>query len=232
MSEIRIIKGNIFNSNMKTIVNTVNCVGFMGAGIALDYKRRYPDMHEEYKINCKNNDINIGELSIYKKSKPWILNFPTKIHYKDPSKISYIEKGLNKFIDIYEDEEIDSIAFPQLGSSLGGLDWDDVLKVMLRYLQRLNNIDIEIYEYDPAASDNLFDSLFEFLKDFTVDDYKKYLNINQKVAIQIKKSLGTNIRSMRDFEYIKGLGDATLEKLYNPEIINNYQENLDFDKFK
>ena len=81
MSNINYVKGNIFDSSMMTVVNTVNTVGFMGAGIALEYKRRYPDMFDEYKLNCLNGNLKIGDLHIWKKSSPWVLNFPTKIHY-------------------------------------------------------------------------------------------------------------------------------------------------------
>ena len=67
MSNINYVKGNIFDSSMMTVVNTVNTVGFMGAGIALEYKRRYPDMFDEYKLNCLNGNLKIGDLHIWKK---------------------------------------------------------------------------------------------------------------------------------------------------------------------
>ena len=227
MTNIHTISGNIFDSKMMTIVNTVNCVGFMGAGIALEYSRRYPEMNQEYIKKCKNNEISIGELFIYKKSSPWILNFPTKMHYKDQSSINIIQKGLQRFIDIYKDEGIQSIAFPQLGSSLGGLNWEDVRIVMMEYLEQLTDIEIEIYEFDPSARDELFETLIELISDFTISDYKKYLNMNEKVANQVKLSLGKNIRSMRDFEHVKGIGDEALKRLYKPEDIINYQERFE-----
>ncbi len=159
MSEIKYIKGNIFDSSMMTIVNTVNCVGFMGAGIALEYMRRYPEMFNEYKEKCLQGSLKIGEIHLWKKDTPWILNFPTKIHYQDDSKIDYIKKGLEKFLTVYKEEGITSIAFPQLGSSLGGLSWDDsVQPLMSEYLSGLD-IEIEIYEYDKYAEDNLFINL-------------------------------------------------------------------------
>ena len=86
MGSISHIHGNIFDSKMQTLVNTVNCVGFMGGGIALEYKRRYPNMFKEYKEHCLNGTLKMGELHMWKKEEPWILNFPTKIHFKDPSK--------------------------------------------------------------------------------------------------------------------------------------------------
>ena len=230
MSEIRIIKGNIFNSNMKTIVNTVNCVGFMGAGIALEFSRRFPNMNEEYKKMCQSNNIRIGDLFLYKNSTPWILNFPTKIHYKDQSRMNYIEQGLEKFSNIYIDEGIESIAFPQLGSSLGGLNWDEVLTLMLDYFEKLKNIEIEIYEFNPSAPDKLFDDLYEIIKNFNIKDYKQYLNINQNAASQIIHTLGKNIQSMRDFEFVKGIGAESIKKLYDIESLKNIQIRLDIDE--
>ena len=98
MSRIKFIRGNIFNSSMGTLVNTVNTVGFMGAGIALEYKRRYPEMYDEYKLKCLNGELKIGKLHVWKKEEQWILNFPTKIHYSNQSKIEYINRGLEEFI--------------------------------------------------------------------------------------------------------------------------------------
>ena len=95
MSNITIINGNIFNTKAQTIVNTVNCVGVMGKGIALVFKLRYPAMFDIYQDFCKQGLIGIGKLWIYKGDArdPWVLNFPTKTHWKLPSEYEYIEKG-------------------------------------------------------------------------------------------------------------------------------------------
>ena len=84
---IKEIKGNIFNSKCQALVNTVNCVGVMGKGIALECKLRFPGMFEKYKEFCDTKKIRPGILQLWKNSKPWVLNFPTKMHWKDPSKI-------------------------------------------------------------------------------------------------------------------------------------------------
>lgn len=214
MSEIKYIQGNIFDSSMMTIVNTVNTVGFMGAGIAQEYMRRYPEMFEEYNLKCLNQDLKMGELHIWKKSSPWILNFPTKIHYQDPSKISYIETGLRKFSTFYKESGITSIAFPQLGSQLGGLSWlDEVQPLMLSYLKKLD-LKVEIYEFDRDADDKLYLNLRGILKTFSHADYKNNLNINVAIAKRIEDALDVNIRSMADFQHVKGLGKETLKKIY------------------
>lgn len=103
MNNITFVKGNIFNTKAQTVVNTVNCVGVMGKGIALVYKLRYPKMFDIYKEYCHQHLIGIGKLWIYKgdKNDPWVLNFPTKFHWKYPSKYEYVEKGLQKFVETY-----------------------------------------------------------------------------------------------------------------------------------
>ena len=214
MSEIKYIKGNIFDSSMMTIVNTVNCVGFMGAGIALEYMRRYPEMFNEYKEKCLQGSLKIGEIHLWKKDTPWILNFPTKIHYQDDSKIDYLKKGLEKFLTVYKEEGITSIAFPQLGSSLGGLSWDDSVQPLIsEYLSGLD-IEIEIYEYDKYAEDNLFINLRNIIKHFSLKDYKKELNIGPTAAERIVEALDSGIQSLADFEYIKGVGKESLNNIY------------------
>ena len=214
MPDINYIRGNIFDSSMMTIVNTVNTVGFMGAGIALEYMRRYPDMFDEYKLKCLDGNLKIGEMHIWKKSTPWILNFPTKIHYQDPSKISYIESGLKKFSTFYKQAGITSIAFPQLGSQLGGLSWEhDVQPLMVSYLKNLD-LKVEIYEFDNNADDKLYINLRDILKTFSLSDYKNNLNMSSVVAKRVDEALDIHIKSMSDFEHVKGLGRETLKKIY------------------
>ena len=156
---IELVRGNIFNTKAQVVVNTVNCVGVMGKGIALVYKLRYPKMFDLYKEHCKSKLIGIGKLWLYKgePDAPWVLNFPTKFHWKYPSKLEYIEKGLQKFLDTYKVQGIESIAFPLLGAHNGGLDMDEVYQLMTSYLSKCE-IPIEIFEYDPSAPDDLFES--------------------------------------------------------------------------
>lgn len=141
-------KGDLFESKMKTIVNPVNCVGVMGKGIALTYKKKYPDMFKKYKVFCKNKQISPGMLYLYKDpfSLISILNFPTKNHWRDPSTLEYIELGLIKFKETYKSKNITSIAFPQLGCDNGGLTWNEVGPLMERYLSDID-IPVEIWIY-------------------------------------------------------------------------------------
>ena len=215
MARILEIKGNIFESTCQTIVNTVNCAGFMGKGIALEYKNRFPEMYLNYKENCDKNLLKPGSLLLYNKSDPWILNFPTKIHWKYPSKLEYIELGLKKFADTYTVRKITSVAFPELGSSLGGLNWSDVKKIMYDYLLPLNHIDVEIYHFDPSAKDSLFDKLYQKICRFEVEDYKKYLGLKAKQSILLQQAIqGKYITSMIDLQRIDGIGEKSFEQIY------------------
>ena len=127
--------GTVFNTSAKTIVNTVNCVGVMGAGLALEFKLRYPKMYKDYKEKCDKNLVRIGRPYIYKHSNElWILNFPTKKHWRNESKIKWIESGLKYFKQNNKKVNIESVAFPKLGCNNGGLNWDDVLNLMKKYL--------------------------------------------------------------------------------------------------
>lgn len=153
-TQINLISGNIFNSNKQTITNAVNCVGIMGKGLAEQFKTKYPNYFNEYVNECNNNSLNIGKLTVYKLTKKdnhfendnkQILNFPTKLHWKNNSKISYIEDGLKYLINNYQNMNITSLALPPLGCGLGGLNWNDVYTLMMDYLYNIE-IDVDIYK--------------------------------------------------------------------------------------
>ncbi len=141
---IEYIEGDIFTSPAQVIVNTVNTVGVMGKGIALEFKKRYPQMFEVYKSACEKRKFTIGKLMLVSASDHMILLFPTKENWRYPSKLSYIEQGLKRFCDKYAERGITSIAFPKLGCGNGELSWDDVRPLMERYLKSLP-IDVYIY---------------------------------------------------------------------------------------
>lgn len=212
-SNITLIRGNIFNTQAQTIVNTVNCVGVMGKGIALVFKLRYSKMFDLYREFCKSKQIGIGKLWIYKgeENAPWVLNFPTKFHWKYPSKIEYIEQGLEKFVATYMEKGVTSIAFPMLGTNNGGLDKNDVLPLMERYLSKCA-IPVEIYDYDPNAPDDLFDKFKATW--LSIDDTEKkkcgLRNITQIRAID-KALEDESIKSMISLINYDGVGMKTME---------------------
>ncbi|WP_416326804.1 macro domain-containing protein [[Eubacterium] hominis] len=137
--------GNIFESQMDVLVNTVNCVGVMGKGIAKTFKTNYPKMFDEYKSLCDKKLVTTGKLYPYlENEKVKVINFPTKQHWRSPSKLEYVISGLDWFVGNYKDLGIESIAFPPLGCGNGGLDWDVVGPIMYQKLYDLP-IDIEVY---------------------------------------------------------------------------------------
>ena len=144
-------KGNIFDSDCQTLVNTVNRNGVMGKGLALQFKQRYPEMFDEYKLACKRKQIYIGGdlwlwdyIDMYRPKK--ILCFATKEDWWNPSKLVWIERGLKTFVENYKYWNITSIAWPKLGCTNGKLDWETEVKpLMVKYLDDIN-IMCEIYE--------------------------------------------------------------------------------------
>jgi O-acetyl-ADP-ribose deacetylase (regulator of RNase III) len=216
--QIAFKKGNIFNTKAQTIVNTVNCVGVMGKGIALVFKLRYPKMFDIYKEHCKNKLIGIGKLWLYKgePGASWVLNFPTKFHWKYPSKLEYIERGLQKFVESYKSQGISSIAFPLLGTHNGGLDRDEVFALMKKYLTDCD-IPIEIYEYDPFAPDDLFEN-FKFNWNKTPQSELKLKSgiRTQKQIDTITKAVNSeNVNSMIALIEYDGIGLKTMENCFS-----------------
>lgn len=136
---------SILTSQGQTVVNTVNTVGVMGKGLASSFKTKYPDMFKAYKELCDEGRFNIGNLWLWKVANQWVLNFPTKKHWRQPSRLSYVEAGLEKFVQQYEQRGIREIAFPRLGCGNGGLEWDDVRPLMVNYLSPLP---IPVYIHD------------------------------------------------------------------------------------
>lgn len=141
---IRYIEGDIFKSPAQVIVNTVNTVGVMGKGIALEFKKRYPDMFQAYRDICDKRKLKTGTLMLYYEPDHWVLLFPTKENWRNPSRMEYIEAGLAKFCRTYAEKGITSVAFPKLGCGNGELNWSDVQPVMEKYLKDLP-IDVYIY---------------------------------------------------------------------------------------
>lgn len=145
---IAYVVSDLFQSPARVLVNPVNTVGAMGKGIARDFRQFYPEMYDQYLSLCERGQFQTGQLWLYKTAHKWILNFPTKQHWRDPSKLEYIEAGLQKFVATYAEKGITSISFPMLGSGLGGLDWESQVRpLMERMLARLP-IDIFIHLYD------------------------------------------------------------------------------------
>jgi len=152
-------QGDLFETDMETIVITVNCKGVMGKGIALRLKNTAKPAYEKYRELCEAGEMNLGKSVIYDEpidvlQGKTILFFPTKFHWKNRSELFQIKKGLEDFAENYADMGITSIAFPALGCGNGGLNWNDVKPVMRESLEDLD-IDIKIYEPGEQTETNL-----------------------------------------------------------------------------
>jgi O-acetyl-ADP-ribose deacetylase (regulator of RNase III)/uncharacterized protein YwgA len=142
---VKVIIGNIFESRAQTLVNTVNCVGIMGKGIALEFKKRFPEMFKDYAARCRRGEVKLGRPYLYKPLvPPWVLNFPTKDHWRSVAKLEDIIRGLEYLLEHYKAWEITSIAFPPLGCGQGQLEWGIVGPTLYRYLTRMD-IPVELY---------------------------------------------------------------------------------------
>jgi O-acetyl-ADP-ribose deacetylase (regulator of RNase III)/uncharacterized protein YwgA len=142
---MKIQVGDILKSNAQTLVNTVNCVGIMGKGIALEFKNRFPDMFKDYIQRCERHEVQLGQPYLYKPLfGQQIVNFPTKEHWKSISKLRDIERGLDYLLEHYKQWGITSIAIPPLGCGNGQLEWRAVGPLIYRYATRMD-IPVEIY---------------------------------------------------------------------------------------
>ncbi|EAL4711949.1 Appr-1-p processing protein [Campylobacter lari] len=148
MSNIKYTIGDLLNSKQQALVNTVNLNGFMGKGIAYQFKKKFPLNYETYVKACKNKEIDIGKVFVFEENGKTIINFPTKANWKEKSKIEYIESGLNSLKNEIIQRNINSIAIPPLGCGNGGLHWENVKPLIETYLSGLSN-DISILIYKP-----------------------------------------------------------------------------------
>lgn len=144
------VKGDLFQSPAQVLVNVVNTAGVMGKGIALEFKTLFPEMFVEYQRLCRQGKLHIGALWLYRSPGKWVLNFPTKQHWRQPSRLEYIEMGLTKFTQTYEAMSIHSIAFPALGCGLGQLDFAAQVQPLME--KHLRDLPIDIYVYYPHAA--------------------------------------------------------------------------------
>ncbi len=151
-------KGNLLNAKAEALVNTVNCVGVMGKGIALQFKQAFPSVYGQYKSACDKGQIRIGQIQIVATGSVffprYIINFPTKNHWKGNSKIEDVAAGLVDLRQQLIEKKISSVAVPPLGCGNGGLDWLQVKKLIEEALSGLENIDIQVYEPVGAPAPN------------------------------------------------------------------------------
>jgi O-acetyl-ADP-ribose deacetylase (regulator of RNase III)/uncharacterized protein YwgA len=200
--------GDIFESKCSTIVNTVNCVGVMGKGIALEFKKRYPEMFKDYVKKCNSGQVQTGTPYVFDNGDGMkILNFPTKDHWRSPSRLSFVVEGLDWFVENYEKYEITSIAFPPLGCGNGGLTWEVVGPIMY---QKLSGLPLEVEIYAPfGVSRNKITA--DFLSKAVIEDDilgKSNLKINPKWYLILEA-----IRELNSRTYSLKVGRTIYQKI-------------------
>lgn len=145
-TNIKSMSGNIFDSECDILVNPVNIMGVSGAGLAKQFKRRFPESQIKYELFCSNGVLGIGHLLHTEEKGKQVVYFPTKSHWKDPSKMEYIESGMAALARYLKSRTPTSIAIPMLGCGLGGLDWNEVKPVIVSHLEGLKGLTVELYE--------------------------------------------------------------------------------------
>jgi O-acetyl-ADP-ribose deacetylase (regulator of RNase III) len=151
-------KGNLLKAKTEALVNAVNCVGVMGKGIAWQFRREFSENYfKNYKRACQSGELAIGKVCVYSLdsalaharvsdfSPRFIVNFPTKNHWRGQSRIEDIESGLRSLVEVVERYEIKSIAMPALGCGLGGLDWNDVKPLIEKAFVHLSNVEVLLF---------------------------------------------------------------------------------------
>lgn len=146
---IKLMTGNLLQADTEAIVNTVNTVGVMGKGLALQFKQARPDNFKAYASACQLGEVMPGRMFVYSTNgmlnPRFIINFPTKRHWRDASRLEDIEAGLLALVGEVQRREIQSIAIPPLGCGCGGLDWDVVRALIERAFVNLSKIDVLLY---------------------------------------------------------------------------------------
>lgn len=153
---IKFTTGDILSANTQALVNTVNCVGIMGRGIALQFKNEFPDNFQAYASACARDEVQPGRMFVFERRRltnpKFIINFPTKRHWKGKSRIEDVDSGLIALAREIHNRGIRSIAIPPLGSGLGGLDWLDVRPRIISALEHLQDVEVTIYEPSTAPA--------------------------------------------------------------------------------
>lgn len=143
-------QGDLLADSAVALVNAVNTVGVMGAGIAQQFKKQYPDMFTEYEKACHEGEVTLGKMHVVliekDGEKKYIINFPTLEHWSDTSELKHIEAGLADLVKTVQEKEIPSIAIPPLGCGVGGLEWEDVRQRIEEAFNELPNVQVHLYE--------------------------------------------------------------------------------------
>ncbi len=209
---IKYFEGTVFNTDAQAVVNTINCIGVMNAGIALEFGLRYPNLLKEYVDKCKNKEIHIGEIYYYKENDITIINFPTKWHFKYPSQIEWIENGLKNFVATYKKYDFKSVAFPKLGTLNGKLEWTRVKFLMEKYL---SNLDVEVYICldEKKEAEGIEKSMLGIINNISIQRLKENVKFNeQQTNVFLQNKPFRRFWMIRELD---GLGNKTYKALFD-----------------
>lgn len=209
------LRGNIFASPADALVNTVNCVGAMGKGIALEFRRRFPAMFEEYQDLCERNQLKPGQIWPYKKSTPFVFNFAIKNDWHFPSRVEWIEECLTKFVEHRQHLGVSSVAFPWMGAMNGGIPVNTIKTLMRQYLSAIPDLDIEVYEFDPDFPDPLFVHLKGIISILSPKEFAEAGHFAKRTVNAIYGAMEAEPPSLCRFIESAGLGTSTADKLYS-----------------
>jgi len=153
---IKIVSGNLLDAKVDALVNTVNTVGVMGKGLALQFKKAFPANCKAYEAAAKLGTVEIGTMFVFETGgivlPRYIVNFPTKRHWRSPSQLEYIDLGLRDLVKVIRERKIRSIAIPPLGAGLGGLGWGDVRPLIEHALADVAEVEIFVFEPNGAPA--------------------------------------------------------------------------------
>lgn len=206
--------GDLFEAQTEAIVNTVNTVGVMGKGIALQFKNRFPENYLTYKKACEQDLLKIGDLLITENNSlffKYIINFPTKKHWRNPSKYEYVEKGLDTLIEELKIRNIKSVALPPLGAGNGKLEWEKVKVILNEKLKKLPEVEFIIFE--PQARFEARDNIKKAAPNLTpiramlLDSFEHYNRIEDSLNLLVAQKLAYFLQRIGEplrLEYSKG----------------------------
>ena len=155
MGSYELVKGDLLDSDVEALVNTVNCVGVMGRGLALQFKRRFPRNYADYRSACDAGEVAIGRVHVHETglfAPRYVFNFPTKNHWRNPSTLAYVRTGLDSLESEIRRLGVRSVGIPALGCDLGGLEWDDVMPLIVATVTRIPGLHAMLFEPHPGVA--------------------------------------------------------------------------------
>lgn len=224
MAEFIDAHGNLLKAEVEALANSVNTVGVMGKGIALQFKNAFPANFKAYEAACKMQAVELGKMFVFDNGRlttpHWIINFPTKGHWRARSRIRHLADGLDDLHRVIEELEISSIALPPLGCGHGGLDWDEVRSLIE---ERLGDLDVVVHLYAPAGAPDAADMVISTPRPkLTASTAALVSVIDQYSQVALLVSL---IEIHKLMYFLQEAGED-LKLRYQAEIYGPYADNL------